>query len=134
MTSELVRILTDGGHTLVVSGTSLRTFDGRGVRDLYRLLTTEPEVLDGAAVADKVVGKAAAALMILGGVRELYACVLSEQAQTLLSASSIRVDYGRTVPHIINRDNTGWCPLERLCRDCDTARECKKQIDEFFNQ
>lgn len=45
-----------------------RLFRERGVKDLYRLLTTEPSSLAGAFVADKVVGKAAAALLILGGV------------------------------------------------------------------
>lgn len=54
-----------------------RLFRERGVKDLYRLLTTEPSSLAGAFVADKVVGKAAAALLILGGVGELHADVIS---------------------------------------------------------
>lgn len=45
------------------NGSEIRAFRGRGVTDLYRLLKKEPEFLDGAFIADKVLGKAA--LMIL---------------------------------------------------------------------
>ena len=68
MPDELIRILQDGNHSLVVAGDGIRTFDGRGISDLYDLLTEHPGWLRGASVADKVVGKGAAALLILGGV------------------------------------------------------------------
>ena len=57
---------------VIRNGEQTRTFNERGVKDLYRLLTEEPELLRGAFVADKVVGKGAAALMILGSVEEVY--------------------------------------------------------------
>ena len=56
---------------VIRNGDEIRVFRGRGVKDLYRLLRDDRRFLDGAFVADKVVGKAAAALMILGGVREV---------------------------------------------------------------
>ena len=42
MMDELVRILQDGNHSLVVAGDGIRTFDGRGISDLYGLLTETP--------------------------------------------------------------------------------------------
>ena len=39
MMDELVRILQDGNHSLVVAGDGIRTFDGRGISDLYGILT-----------------------------------------------------------------------------------------------
>lgn len=44
---------------VVRNGDTIRIFRERGVRDLWRLLHEEPELLDGAFVADKVVGKGA---------------------------------------------------------------------------
>ena len=40
---------------VIRNGDSMRIFRERGVRDLWRLLHEEPELLDGAFVADKVV-------------------------------------------------------------------------------
>ena len=71
---------------VIRNGEQTRTFNERGVKDLYRLLTEEPELLRGAFVADKVVGKGAAALMILGSVEEVYTDVASTAALELFAA------------------------------------------------
>lgn len=133
MIRKAIAMLHEGGHTLVVAnGNVFRTFDRRGVADLYRLLREEPEFLRGAVVADKVVGKAAAALMLLGGVAELHTDIISGKAIELLHGSSLRYAYDLEVPHIINRTRDGWCPLETRCRDCRTAEECLTQIEAFI--
>lgn len=106
----------------------------RGVADLRRLLAEDPGTLRGAFIADKVVGKAAAALMLLGGVEALRAETISDLALGLLHGRGIEVDYGLRVPHIINRTRTGWCPLESRCRDLRTPEECLAAIDTFLHE
>ena len=101
---------------VVRNGDTIRIFRERGVRDLWRLLHEEPELLDGAFVADKVVGKGAAALMAAGRVRELFADVVSHAALELLNGAGIPVSYTVAVPHIINRAGDGICPVERPAR------------------
>jgi len=131
MPDELIRILQDGNHSLVVAGDGIRTFDGRGISDLYDLLTEHPGWLRGASVADKVVGKGAAALLILGGVRELFAGVVSTSALGLLKDSGIPVRFSQEVAHIVNRKGDGGCPVETLCKECTTAAQCLPLIREF---
>ena len=87
----------------------MRIFRERGVADLFRLLREEPQLLRGAFIADKVVGKGAAALMVLGGVEGLFADVVSRPAL------GIAVEYTVVVPGIMNRAGTGTCPVEQLC-------------------
>lgn len=117
---------------VVRNGDEVRIFRERGVKDLYRMLREEPQLLDGAFVADKVVGKGAAALMILGGVGELHADVISRPARLLLAASPVHVSYTLEVPYIVNRTRTGQCPVETLCRDCATAAEALPLIRNFI--
>ena len=111
-----------------------RTFHERGVKDLHRLLMQEPEILSGASLADKVVGKGAAALMIAGEVAWVYADVISQAAMELFEQSQVEVQYGEIVPNIINRAGTDICPVEKLCRDCKTAAECLPLIDKFIKE
>lgn len=136
--NHLISVLHSGNHSLVVgiADGNIVTFDGRGVSDLLRLLDTEPQTLSGAAIADKVVGKAAAALMIAGRVSALHADMISEQALRLFKACAqeIAVGYDKIVPHIINRQQTGWCPMELACRDCQTAEECIVKIKEKLSE
>lgn len=134
MMQSLTTLLHDGNHTLVVAGGDgeVRTFDRRGVADLLDLLTAEPRFLRGAIVADKVVGKGAAALMISGGVAEVHTGIISEDALALFAESNVRVTFDRQVPFIRNRAGTGCCPVEALCRDCATAAECLPRIRNFI--
>lgn len=125
-------LLAERCSCVIRSRDEIRIFRERGVKDLYHLLCNRPEFLRDAFVADKVVGKAAAALMMLGGVRELHAEVISRQALELLSASDMAVTYHIAVPYIINRSKSGWCPLENRCRDLHTAEECLVRIEDFI--
>ena len=131
---ELKQTLSQGNHALAIydQDEQLHTYDNKGVRDLYTLLTTEPQVLKGAMVADKVVGKGAAALMIVGGIAELHTHIISEPAIKLLELSGIRYSFDEKVDHIENRDKTGWCPVETLCKDMPTAGQCVPLIAYFI--
>ena len=105
---ELINLLHTGGYSCTIANKGeIRTFTQRGVADIYDLLTQEPEFLKGASIADKVVGKGAAALMILGGIKELYTDIISTKALELLQKSDIKVDFTEEVPFIWNRNHTG---------------------------
>lgn len=108
-----------------------RLFYQRGVADLYDVLHSQPDWLQGAVVADKVVGKGAAALMIAGGIAALYTHVISREALALFGDSGIAVTYNECVPFIINRAGSGRCPLETLCGKARTATECLPLVDDF---
>ena len=112
MLEDIIRLLHEGKHSLVVSNGEVRTFDRRGVADLYALLQEDSDFLKGASVADKV--------------------VVSRPALDLFADSGVRVSYGTAVPHIINRTKTGWCPLETCCRYCLTPQDCLVRIEEFI--
>ena len=130
---RLIRTLHDGGYSCVVrNGAEIRTCSRRGVADLYRLLKHDPAFLEGASVADKVVGKAAAALLAAGKVRRLHADTISTPALELLRRAGIETTYEREVDHIVDRTQTGWCPLELRCRDARTAEECLPRIEAFM--
>lgn len=132
---ELIRQLHEGYYSCVIAnGTDVRTFTQRGVADLYDLLQHAPDFLHGALIADKVVGKGAAALMVLGGIKQVYADVISESALQLLMDAGVKTGYGKTVSHIINRTHTDWCPIEKATRDLATPQEILPAITEFLNQ
>lgn len=131
---ELIKILHEGGYSCVIRNREIRTFTQRGVADLFGLYKNDPVFLRGASVADKVVGTAAAALMVLGQVRELYTDVISLPALSLLRNAGIKTGFGKEVALIRNRDNTGFCPLETICRDRMTAPEMLPLIEDFLRE
>ncbi len=91
-------------------------------------------MVDHASLADKVIGKGAAALMVLGGVERVYADVISTPALTLLQEAKIAVTFGQEVPRIENRTKTGLCPLESACVDLRDVAEIYAVIKQFMAQ
>ena len=133
--NELIKTLHSGNYSCVIrSLDEIYTFSQRGVADLYDLVNNKPDFLKGASIADKIVGKAAAALMISGGITELYAEVISSPALTLIREAGIAVSFGQVVPFIENRDKTDWCPLEKMCSDETSAESIFPRITEFIEK
>ena len=121
-------------HTLALcrDGTLL-TSDRRGVAPMVAFLR-EGEALEGYAAADRVVGKAAAWLFILAGVRAVYAATLSEGGRELLTRHGIPVQYETLTPTIRNRDNTGICPMEQAVAEATDPADALRRIEERMAQ
>ncbi len=110
---ELLKILNEKDVSLVVSNNdSISDYSGRRVDDLMSLLNDEPERLKGAIVADKMVGHAAAMLLICGGVKEVHTNYATTDAIKLLKKAGIKTYYAQEGEMIFNRDRTGQCPMD----------------------
>lgn len=123
-----------GCSCVVLGGNRLEIHRRRGVADLLELLENTPELLSNSFIADKVVGKGAAALMILGGAAGIYADVMSRPALQLIETAGIPATYGTLAENIINRSGTGICPVENLCANLRTPTECLEPIKRFVKK
>lgn len=130
---NIIHLLHQGNYSCVILNKEIRTFTKRGVADLYELLNNDATFLEGAFIADKVVGKAAAALMVLGEIKKVYSDIISLSALTLLRNAKIEVSYEQMVPFILNRDQTDWCPLEKSCYTAKSAEDILPIIERFIN-
>lgn len=132
---KLIEKLRQGSYSCVVeNGEQVESFTRRGVIDLYEVLNERPELLKGARLADKIVGKAAAALMILGGVKVIHAELISTPAIALLENHGVVVTYTKSVPYIINRSGDGWCPMEQFSQAIDSPQAIYPLIDSFLQR
>lgn len=68
-------------------------------------------------IADKVIGKVAASVMAVAGVKEIYAKTLSKIAIPVLKNAKIEYSYGVLVDYIKNNAQTGMCPMENKYQD-----------------
>lgn len=134
MMKELIDILHNEQLTLVVKSKdgTIHRFTQRGVKDLLALVAQQPQVLNEALIADKAVGKAAAACMVMGRVKHVHADVMSEPALALLQQHGVEAEYGTLVDHIINRTGDDWCPMEKLSKDETDPEVIIQKIRNFF--
>ncbi len=107
-------VLYNGIHTF--------TSKERGVKPLLQWLN-EDFSGKGFSAADRVVGKAAAFLYVLLGIKEMHAVVISEAAVATLLKYKITVSYDTLAKTIINRSGTGLCPMEQITLPIEDPRE-----------
>ena len=132
---DLKDILLKGNHTIVIykSDASVIVSNDRGVAPLLKLLNEDASQLRGSIVVDKVIGKAAALLMVYAGIKEVYTPVISEPAVEVFTNHKVEVTYDKVVERIINRKGDGLCPMETLCIDIDDSKEAFFKIQKFRN-
>lgn len=130
---QLIEILRREKCSLVVKNHGIvTTYSKPGVRDLEYLLDHDPEMLHGATIADKVIGKAAAAMVVVGGVKELYAEVMSKKAIPLLEEAGIAYTYGTLVDTI--KEEGDRCQLEKITAPATTPEETVALLRTHFEE
>lgn len=105
----------------ILADGTLQTSEKKGIAPMMALLEEDRERLRGAAVADRVIGRAAALLMEFAGVREAYGGIVSSHALRAFAKSGIAFTYEKQVAHIINRSGTGMCPMEEAVLETEDA-------------
>lgn len=121
-------LLNSGNYTCVACKEEVvYTTTQRGVAPLLNWLDSNTDLKDFSA-ADRVVGRGAAFLYCLLGVKEVYALVMSRPAAEVLQSHGILADAGTFVEGIINRTGTGPCPFEDAVMDIQDTQEALNAI------
>lgn len=105
----------------VVKDGIVSCFSESGIKALLGIAESNKELLTGASVADKIVGRAAAFIMVSCGVKEVYAGVMSKGAAALFEMYGVPCSCATLTDKIINRAGTDICPMERAVLDVPDA-------------
>lgn len=130
---EIKEILHQKNASLVVAyadGEIKKYYQDR-IKDIENILQENPNALKGAIVADKVIGKVAASILIVAGVKQIYADVMSQHAIPVLDENGVLYEYSEKVDYIRNKDNTGMCPMENKYKE---EKEIHKIYQEMLNR
>lgn len=123
--AQMLEMLNQQGLSLLVyNNEKLTTHDNRGIQDLLELVSSQPERLKGAIVADKIIGKSAAALMTSCGVVEVHTNVICTPAREMFEKAGIKIFANKEVPMIRNRENSGMCPMDTRLEGIESVEEC----------
>ncbi len=120
-------LFAEPGCTLaLVKGEQIITSTERGIRPLMKLLAEKTDC-SGWSAADLVVGRAAAFLYVLLGVKAVYAQVVSRLAEEVLRGHGIAIEAQTRVDRILSVAG-GNCPMETAVEHCTDAEEAYAAI------
>lgn len=126
---ELKQILLEKGASLVVcyKNGQIKEYYQNRIKDIKEILEKDTNALQDAIIADKVIGKVAASILTVAGVKEIYAHIISEYAIPILEENNVKYEYKQKVEHIINQTKTGMCPMENKYKD-------ENNINKIYNE
>lgn len=112
----------------------IHTDKAPGIAPLIYLYENKPEILKDAFVVDKIIGKAAATVAVLGGAAKVYGVLISRSAIEYLNKHNIPAEYGECIEKIKNRAGDGICPLEESVMDVDDPAIAYERLKETIKR
>ncbi len=122
----------DFSLVLVSKGSIIFEGDRPGILDLWQVYENKNGKLTDCAAADRVVGKAAAAVMAAGGVAGCYGQVVSREAKKVFQDEGIIYEADIEVSAIKKPHSNELCPLEKLTGKVDNLDEALTEISRFL--
>ena len=129
------RLLSERSLTLSIVKNGEIIFENysRGISGFLRAIEKFGNKLEGASVADRVVGKAIALLCIYAKVRSVYAITLSKRAKAAFEKNMVYHEWDNLVENIMNANKADKCPFEKLATEISNPREAYKRLKALQN-
>lgn len=91
----------------------------KGIRPHLEAIDKLGDQLRGTLMVDKIVGRAAALLILYSGVAEVHAGVVSRGGLEVLARAGVKLFYGVETEHIKMVDGRIYCPFEAMVQGID---------------
>lgn len=98
--------------------------DEHGIKPL--LIQIKKKGLKNAIVVDKVIGKAAALLMVYGKVKQVHTNIIAKDAMTVFEKYNIEYSANEVVEYIKNQTKDGLCPMEEKVKNINKPKKAYK--------
>jgi hypothetical protein len=120
------------GFAAIKNGVIIYEGKGRGVSPLLELASTEEGLrkLEDALIVDRIIGKAAAMIIVLGKATHAYGLTMSKSGEEYLQAFGVKTKNNRCVDAISDRTGRGICPMERSVMEIDSPAEGFEKLQE----
>ena len=103
-----------------------------GISPLLQAVHQLGKELDRADIYDKVIGRAAAFLVVSTGIRRVYTPVISQPALEILRRNHRPVSYLKRVDRILDRNLRDLCTMEKLSLDADTPEQFIRLVSRAY--
>jgi hypothetical protein len=99
-----------------------------GINGLLQAIDALNGSLHGSSVADKVVGRAAALLLVYAHAKEVYAATVSNEGLKALEENGVPVEYDALVQQILDRTGKNICPFEKASQTIRAPEEAPEKL------
>jgi hypothetical protein len=137
-----VNILDEYINRLNELGLSLMIYDrgkvifrsaSKGVRPHLEAIDALGARLKGTTMVDKIIGRAAALLIIYSGAADVHAGIISTGGRGLIEREGIKLSFNKETEHIKTVDGRIYCPFEAMVQGIDDPVEAYHAVVKKMN-
>jgi putative heme degradation protein len=116
--------------SLVIAKNSRVLFEteSHGISGLLKAIKQLQDNMAGSSVADRIVGQAAALLLVYSGVIAVFAVTASDGGIEVLKNNHVFHEFGRRVPRILDSKRVDVCPFERLVAKFSDPKQAYEEL------
>lgn len=119
--NEAIELIRSGQSecVLIMDGKITDRFSGHGVSPLLEMYDEHGGNMKNGTIVDKVIGRAAASIVICSGATYVHGEIMSEDALEYLHQHGVKTSCTLLVPRILNQTRDDLCPLEKSVEGID---------------
>jgi hypothetical protein len=110
------------------NGRVLFETEAHGINGLLKAIKQLQDNMAGSSVADRIVGRAAALLLVYSGVVAVFAVTASDGGIEVLRDHNIFHEFEKRVPRILDSQKVDICPFERLVAKFSDPKEAYEEL------
>jgi len=125
-------VLEKSGNSLMIykNGELLFESDLGGIRPHLKSINKHGDALEGTIMVDKILGRAAAFLVVYSKAAEAITNIVSTPGKQVLEANHLKFSYLDEVPHIKMKNGEIYCPFESMVQGISDPIEAYTAIVE----
>jgi len=127
------KILGEENLSLVIVKKYKVLFKSRssGISGLLQAIENLNDGLHKSSVADRVIGRAAALLLVYFHAKEAYCATVSSEGLRVLKESNIPLEHENIVSRILDKEGKDICPFERFSLAISSPEEAYEKLKAF---
>ena len=102
--------------------------ESHGISGLLKAVKQLQDNMAGSSVADRIVGRAAALLLVYSGVVAVFAVTASDGGIEVLKNNHVFHKFERRVPRILDSKRVDVCPFEKLVAKFSDPKEAYEEL------
>ena len=133
--NNYLEILENTGNSLMIYKNGELIFESSlgGIRPHLKAINELGTELEGTLMVDKILGRAAAFLVIYSKAAEAITVVVSTPGKIVLEKYGVKFSYQTEVPNIKMENGVIYCPFERMVQGIEDPLEAYMAIVEKMN-
>lgn len=130
--TDYLDVLESTGNSLMIYRDDKLIFESDlgGIRPHLKAIDELGAGLHGTLMVDKILGRAAAFLVIYSKAAEAITNIVSSPGKEVLEAHNLKFSFREEVPHIKMENGVIFCPFERMVQGIDDPEEAYQAMVE----